>query len=67
MLINIQGYYTNYSLRTTVITRIYDVQLDVATIMSMTGNCSVDGVRAYQETTTVLHELSSVILNSMTS
>ena len=51
---NIQGYYTNHSLRATATIRMYDAQLDEATIMSRTGHRSVDGVRAYKQTTTVL-------------
>ena len=35
--------------------------------MSRTGHRSVDGVRAYKRTTTVLQELSSAILNGVTS
>ena len=64
---NIQGYYTNHSLRATATTRMYDAQLDEATIMSRTGHHSVDGVRAYKRTTTVSQELSSAILNGVTS
>ena len=45
----------------------YDAQLDEATIMSRTGHHSVNGVRAYKRTTTALQELSSAILNGVTS
>ena len=44
----------------------HDAQLDEATIMSRTGHCSVDGVRVYKRTTTVLQELPSAILNGTT-
>ena len=60
---NIQGYFTNHSLRVTAATRMYDAQLDEATIMSRTGHRSVDGVRAYKRTTNRLQELSSAVLN----
>ena len=60
---NIQGYFTNHSLRVTAATRMYDAQLDEATIMSRTGHRSVDGVRAYKQTTNRLQELSSAVLN----
>ena len=64
---NIKGYFTNHSLRASATTRMYDSQLDEATIMSRTGHCSVDGVRAYKRTTAVLQELSSSILNGSIS
>ena len=35
--------------------------------MSRTGHHSVDGVRVYKRTTTVLQEMSSAILNGVTS
>ena len=60
---NIKGYFTNHSLRVSATTRMHDAKLDEATIMSRTGHCSVDGVRAYKRTTSVLQELSSAILN----
>ena len=48
---NIQGYFTNHSLRVTAATMMYDAQLDEATTMGRTGHWSVDGVRAYKQTT----------------
>ena len=63
---NIPGYFTNHSLRVTATTRMYDAQLDEATIMSRTGHRSVDGVRAYKRTTNRLQELSSAVLNNPT-
>ena len=60
---NIKGYFTNHSLRVTTTTRMYDAQLDEATIMNRTGHRSVDGVRAYKRITNKMQELSSAILN----
>jgi len=64
---NIKGYFTNHSLKASATTRMYDTQLDEATIMSRTGHRSVDGIRTYKRTTAVLQELSSAILNGTTS
>ena len=60
----IKGYFTDHSLRVTAATRLYDAQLDDATIMSRTGHRSVDGVRAYKRTNTKLKQLSSSILHA---
>ena len=59
----IEGYFTNHSLRVTAATRMYDAQLDEATIMSRTGHRSVDGVRAYKRTSEKLREHSSAVLH----
>lgn len=60
----IKGYFTRHSLRVTAATRMYDAQLDEATIMSRTGHRSVDGLRAYKKSSEKLKELSSTILNA---
>ena len=60
---NIKGYFTNHSLRVTATTRMYDAQLDEATIMNRTGHCSADGARAYKWITNKMQEISSAILN----
>ena len=60
---NTQGYFNNQSLWVTAVTRIYDVQLDEATIMSRTEHWSVDCVRVYKQTTSRLQRLSSAVLN----
>ena len=59
----ISGYFTNHSLRATATTRMYDAQLDEASIMQRTGHRSVQGVRTYKRTTEKLAELTSTILN----
>ena len=56
---SIPGYFTNYSLRITAATRLYDVQVDEATIMERTGHRSVEGIRTYKRTSDKLKELSS--------
>ena len=57
------GYFTNHSLRVTAATRVYDAQVDEATIMERTGHRSTDGVRAYKRASEKLKELSSNVLN----
>ena len=59
----IPGYFTNHSLRATATTRMYDAQLDEASIMQRTGHRSVQGVRTYKRTTEKLAELTPTILN----
>ena len=59
----ISGYFINHSLRATATTRMYDAQLDEASIMQRTGHRSVQGVRTYKRTTEKLAELTSTILN----
>ena len=59
----IPGYFTNHSLRATATTRLYDAQVDEATIMERTGHRSSDGVRAYKRSSEKLKELSSNVLN----
>ncbi len=59
----IEGYFTNHSLRATATTRLYDAQVDEATIMQRTGHRSTDGVRAYKRTSEKMKELSSNVLN----
>ena len=60
---SIPGYFTNHSLRVTAATRLYDAQVDEATIMERTGHRSVEGIRTYKRTSDKLKELSSNILN----
>jgi len=60
---SIPGYFTNHSLHVTAATRLYDAQIDEATIMERTGHRSTEGVRAYKRTTDKLKELSSNVLN----
>ena len=60
---SIPGYFTNHSLRATATTRLYDAQVDEATIMERTGHRSVKGVRAYKRSIDKLRELSSSVLN----
>ena len=59
----VPGYFTNHSLRVTAATRLYDAQVDEATIMERTGHRSTDGVRAYKRASEKLKELSSNVLN----
>jgi len=63
----IPGYFTNHSLRATSTTRMYDAQLDEASIMQRTGHRSVNGVRAYKRHTEKLEELTSAVLNGASS
>ena len=60
---DIPGYFTNHSLRVTATTRLYDAQVDKATIMEQGGHRSTDGVRAYKRSSEKLKELSSNVLN----
>ena len=46
---SIPGYFTNHSLRVTAATRLYDAQVDEATIMEKTGHRSVEGIRTYED------------------
>jgi hypothetical protein len=59
----IPGYFTNHSLRATAATRLYDAQVDEATIMDRTGHRSTSGVRTYKRESDKLNELSSNVLN----
>ena len=59
----IEGYFTNHSLRATAATRLYDAQIDEATIVDRTGHKSTDGVRTYKRESDKLKELSSNVLN----
>ena len=59
----IPGYFTNHSLRATATTRMYDAQLDEASIMQRTGHRSIQGVCTYKRTTEKLAELTPTILN----
>ena len=56
---SIPGYFTNYSLRVTATTRLYDAQVDKAT---RTGHRSVEGIRTYKRAEK-LKELSSNVSN----
>ena len=60
---NIKGYFTNHSLRATAVTRLYEAEIDEATIMECTGHRSTDGVRAYKRESRKLKEISSNVLN----
>ena len=44
----IPGYKTIPSLRVSAVTRLFQKDVDEQLIMSVTGHCSVDGVRAYK-------------------
>ena len=59
----IEGFSTNHSLRATATTRLYDSQVDEATIMERTGHRSVNGVRAYKRGSEKLSQLTSSVLN----
>ncbi len=59
----IEGYFTNHSLRATATTRLYDAQVDEASIMERTGHRSVNGVRAYKRGSETLQEITSSVLN----
>ena len=61
----IQGYFTNHSLRATATTRLYDAQVDEASIMERTGHRSLTGVRTYKRSEK-LCELTSAVLNQET-
>jgi len=61
----IPGYFTNHSLCVTAATRLYEAQVDEATIMHRTGHRSTEGVRVYKRATEKLKELSSNVLNQM--
>ena len=58
----IDGYFTNHSLRVTATTRLYDSQVDEASIMQRTGHQSVERVRAYKRSSNKLCEVTSAIL-----
>ena len=58
----IEGYFTNHSLRATATTRLYDAQVDEASIMERTGHRSVNGVRTYKRSEK-LCELTLAVLN----
>ena len=59
----IPGYFINHSLRATATTRLYDGQVDEASIMERTGHRSVEGVREYKRSSDKLKQLSSNVLN----
>ena len=61
--VGIDGYFTNHSLRVTATTRLYDSQIDEASIMQCTGHQSVEGVCAYKRSSNKLCEVTSAILN----
>ena len=58
----IEGYFTNHFLQATATTRLYDAQVDEASIMERTGHQSVSGVRTYKRSEK-LCELTSAVLN----
>ena len=45
----IEGFFTNHSLRATATTRLYDAQVDEAMIMQRTEHRSVNGVHTREE------------------
>ena len=55
----IPGYFTNHSLQATATTRMYDAQLDEASIMQRTRHRSVNGVSTYTRSTEKFSELTS--------
>ena len=61
----ISGYFTNYSLRVTAATRLYDARVDESTIMQRTGHRSSQGVRTYKRQTEKFKMLSSNVLNQV--
>ena len=61
--LEVEGYFTNHSLRATAATRLYDARIDEATIMDRTGHKSTDGVRTYKRESDKLKELSSNVSN----
>ena len=44
----IPGYKTNHLLRVSAVTRLFQKDVDEQLIISVTGHCSIDGVRAYK-------------------
>jgi len=60
---SIPGYFTNHSLRVTAATRLYDAEVDEATMMDRTGHRSVEGIRTYKRASEKLRQLSSNVLN----
>ena len=60
---SIPGYFTNHFLRVTAATRLYDAEVDEATIMDRTGHRSVEGIRTYKRASDKLKQLSSNVLN----
>ena len=63
-MLGIPGYFTNHSLHVTAATRLYEAQVDEATIMQRTGHRSAEGVRVYKRATEKL-KLSSNIFNQV--
>ena len=59
----VPGFFINHSLQATSTTRMYDEQLDEASIMQHTGHRSV---HAYKRRTDKLEELTSAVLNGAT-
>ena len=59
----IKGYFTNHSLHATATTRMYEADVDEATIMEHTGHWSVDGLRSYKRESLKLNEVTSNVLN----
>ena len=52
----IPGYFINHSLDAITTTRLYEVQVDEATIMERTGHRSTGGVRVYKKSSDILKE-----------
>ena len=59
----VPGFFTNHSPRATSTIRMYEAQLDKASIIQCTGHRSVNGEHAYKRRTDRLGELTSAILN----
>ena len=59
----VPGYFTNHSLLATATTRMYEAQLDEASIMQRTDHRSITGVRTYKRSTEKLCELTFAVLN----
>ena len=60
---DIQGYFTNHSLRTTAATRLYHAGIDEQLVMERTGHRSVEGIRNYKRTSKQQCETISDVLN----
>lgn len=59
----IPGFRTNYSLRATAATRLFQASVDEQLIMERTGHRSLEGVRSYKRTSESQKEALSDILN----
>ena len=57
----IDGYFTNHSLWVTATTRLYNAQVDEASIMERTGHRSLNGVRTYKRSEKLCVSTSAVL------